>query len=212
MKKVDLVDQAMTYQTLESHVWDKWLDYKCEQAGITNHDERWHDMLLSIPEVFTIDIRASRGVLIVNYVKDGGTVHEELPLAYFYHDEQDQPDLEMLWHDNYYDIPLSGVAKYNGQYVYFNVFDQAENGNTTFNIYSMSEEEIAYRFKRHRKFQKNVGYHCDHHPDIFKEFEPKTEISKIQKFYKNWISPRKFELGEKLGTFYWFQFKYWSRH
>lgn len=81
-------------------------------------------------------------------------------------DHDDNPKAEMMWHSDYYDGPLSGMALYEGNKVWFQVdtFEEDEpyQGLRTFKLYKLSEEEIAEDEKWHILFRKHVGSHCDY--------------------------------------------------
>jgi hypothetical protein len=139
---------------------------------------------------------------------DGGK--EEVPLSEFYDDEKNQPDLEMLWHCNYYDGPLSGVAKYNGEWVWFDCKEDCDNGDRSFSLYSMSEEMKAELIRVHNMFRECVGHHTDHHPDWHSPFACKDR-DKFNEFYNTKrpdIDPKE---GTYLADYHWYEFKYYAR-
>ena len=112
---------------------------------------------------------------VIGYPKDGYVTLEfdadktkrfDIPLSdMYYKDEEEQPEATMLWHSNYYDGPLSGLAEYKDELVWFNIIDW-EHDNVfnmrTFGLYELSDEETKYELDWHQLFCEQVGYHCNY--------------------------------------------------
>ncbi len=79
------------------------------------------------------------------------------------HEKDDTPAITMLWYSNYYDGPLSGLAEYKGERVWFDCVEWEDNPwqMRTFGLYKMSAKELAYEDKWHALWNKLVGYRCD---------------------------------------------------
>ena len=85
----------------------------------------------------------------------------------------------MVWHSDYWDGPLSGIALYNNNYVWFN-FTRLEDvggdynilqGNDLirwYNLHEMNEEDIKIKFNVINMFRGMVGFHCDHNPELYR--------------------------------------------
>lgn len=77
----------------------------------------------------------------------------------------------ILWHEDYYDGILSGIAKYAGEVVYFKVKDWYQTPALekkvfrTFNIYKLTPEQIKTKFYWHGEFRFFVGTYCDYDYD-----------------------------------------------
>lgn len=121
-------------------------------------------------------------------------------------------NLELVWHEDFYDVPLSGVAKLNGEYVWMQLKEMdEETEEQTFGLYSMKPEQKAEVFRRHKLFQECVGYNCDHHPDVFKPFGA-TDHSRFDEFYSNKFKRLDLQRDDNLiMEVDWTQFKYWGR-
>ncbi len=119
-------------------------------------------------------------------------------------------DLEMCWHHNYYDHPLSGMALYNGEYVWFEALGEVEE-DAPYGLYHLSDEDLTLVFNQHKDFQECVGYHTDHHPDVFKPFVMGNK-EKFEWFYDTHTKWEKLNKPENLiREVEWHQFKYWGR-
>jgi len=126
--------------------------------------------------------------------------------------------LEMIWHCNYYDGPLSGVARYNEELVWFDVVEaggwitEDECEERTFQLYRLSKEDMDETIRRHELFRDMVGHHSDHLPNMHSDFVCKDK-DKFNRFYEmseQWKSVD-IENAEKLGIFTEEQFKYYAR-
>ena len=82
--------------------------------------------------------------------------------------------VSMLWYDNYYDGPLTGVGVYKGNYVYFMNHDHSHENLSnvwTYDLYELSEEE----------YQHELGWH-NYFLDAVKNSNDKA---KFDKYYKD---------------------------
>jgi hypothetical protein len=74
-------------------------------------------------------------------------------------------DVRLLWHADYWDRPLSGLAHHNGRDYWFEIEDfDPDDPPAEFRyfLYPLTDEELEDERKWHRKFQKLVGTHCDY--------------------------------------------------
>ena len=113
---------------------------------------------------------------VIGYPSDGYVTLEfdgdknnrwDIPLeAMYYKDkEEDMDDAYMLWHSDYYDGPLSGLAVYKGKKVWFQCIEwEDENlfNMRIFNLHELSKEELEEEERWHQFFCDNVGYHCNY--------------------------------------------------
>lgn len=84
-------------------------------------------------------------------------------------------DVRILWHSNYYDGPLSGIAEYKGEKVLFNckkeystkkLYDKLFRAYELYRLTPEQWKEISYW---HEEFRLFVGTHCDYKYDDNKE-------------------------------------------
>jgi len=88
----------------------------------------------------------------------------EVPINYM-HEADDTEHAIMLWHSDYYDGPISGLAEYKGKKVWFKWHGTAHEPLTDlriFNLHEMSDEAIEYEEERHQRFRDMIGHHCDY--------------------------------------------------
>lgn len=81
--------------------------------------------------------------------------------------ELEASDVHILWNDDYYDGPLSGLMEYRDQKYYFNIVADNADDYRKFNVYHLTKAEIEYEIEWHELFEKLV-----HHgsKDTFNEF------------------------------------------
>lgn len=210
MKKVDLIHNWMVKEHLDDHVYDRWVDWKFDQGNFPKRGEegwleKYFEVVDSIPKNVEWSINTRNQEIVFTW-KDG---KEVVPLEYFYHDKDDQPDLVLVWHENYWDGPLSGIALFNNEYVWFDCIEEDDIGDRKFAIYKMSDKFREEKFKRHQHFQQAVGYHCDHDPNVYKPFGHKDE-KKFREYYDTNYQDLDTSDCEKIGEYHWFQFKQWT--
>ena len=98
---------------------------------------------------------------------------------------ENYPDTEFLWHSGYYDKPLSGLAVYKGTDVWFQIADE-DDEYVWYSLYRLSPSELGVINKRHKMFQKMVGYNCDHHPNVFKPYCKNNTTEQFYDAQKSW--------------------------
>ena len=103
------------------------------------------------------------GHITLRCFRDGEKAEDfTLPLTEF-HEPDDRAVAHMLWHSDYYDGPISGLAEYKGRKVWFHwIKDAPLSELRIFGLYELSDEEIEYEEMWHQYFRDNVGHHCDY--------------------------------------------------
>ena len=121
-------------------------------------------------------------------------------------------NLEVVFHMGYYDGTLNGVAKLDGELIWFEyVGDPFSGEERVFGLYRISEEDMKTLLVRHEQFQECVGYHTDHHPDVYKPFKMKSR-KKFDEFYEYSNTRKSMDLTHtKIGEAKAHEFKYWLR-
>jgi hypothetical protein len=74
-------------------------------------------------------------------------------------------NVRLLWHADYWDGPLCGLAHHNGRDYWFAVepFDPDDPpAEWRYFLYPLSDEELEDEREWHREFQKYVGTHTDY--------------------------------------------------
>ena len=92
-------------------------------------------------------------------------------------------DIQMMWHLNYWDGPISGIAKYKDHLYYFSQCDENEDRKEDgsedddsknddvrdwyrrYLVYELSKEELDDEVYWHDLFRKHVGTHTDYDED-----------------------------------------------
>ena len=207
MNKVEFLNGAQMAEYYEDYVWDIWFEWRKDKAGVESGTDEWHNMLSDMPKVWQWYVDFQKEVVDIIW-PDG---EDSIPFSEFFHDEDEQPDLTMIWHSNYYDGPLSGMAKFNDEYVWFDLLEEDHSGNRLFGLYRLSEDDLEAEQEHHKEFQEAVGYHCDHDPKVNKPFVCKDK-KKFKAYYAKKREPRELSKPENLiGKYYWYQFKQWAR-
>ena len=137
---------------------------------------------------------------VLGYPKEGYVTLEfdgdkdkqwDIPLEAMYYKDKDEDteDAIMLWHANYYDGPLSGLAEYKGKKVWFDCIED-EHCNLfnmrTFGLYEMSEEELKDEEYWHQLFCDNVGRHSNYVNGKREEDTADYTSESIDFFYKEY--------------------------
>lgn len=203
--KTEFLNAYMWYDSFDDHVWDVLFRKRCDDAGVNFSEDReaWQKILENMPKTYVIDVCVGDGKLTLE--SEQGV--EEFPLSLFCNDA-DEPDVEMLWHNGYWDGPLSGVALYDGEMVYFDMAEENDfNGNRMYNVYKLYEDEKEYLLSSHEKFRKKVGSHTDHRPGVYNPNLKKNWMSYFKKKRKS----MELKKDVVLGQFYWHQFKHYNR-
>lgn len=77
----------------------------------------------------------------------------------------------LLWHNGYWDGPLSGMLRYRDREYWFEMFAENENESSEekwyrrYAVVALSDEQIAYEMEVHEEFRLHVGTHCDYVED-----------------------------------------------
>jgi hypothetical protein len=217
MNKVELFSIYQKHSRVDHSIWDGWFEWRLKNAGCKRHCNKddpeydnWHkvwlELLHTMPNHY--DWYPTNDNMIV--VSFGNDEEETFPLDLVVQDLDKEPELKMLWHSNYWDGPLSGMAKYNGEDVWFECCNEDDFGDRLFALYRLSEEDHKELFRQHELFQHHVGFHGDHDPNVYQEYKGGNDPDKYYKLQKKFLKTNKTD-GEKLGEAHWFQFKYWSR-
>ena len=94
---------------------------------------------------------------------------------------------KLLWHCDFYDFPLDGVAEYRGQLLwlkadidlYYEMFalcdwdDEAmcyDTPSIYYDLYEIPDVVMKDLVESHKIFQEMVGYHTDHDPSVYSPF------------------------------------------
>jgi hypothetical protein len=74
------------------------------------------------------------------------------------------PQLEkvrLLWHNDYWDLPLNGVCEYDGRKYWFQQCD----GGRRYIVQQLSAEELTDELDVHELFRTHVGHHTDYNEE-----------------------------------------------
>jgi hypothetical protein len=68
-------------------------------------------------------------------------------------------DVDLMWHEDYYDGPIDGVLSYKNDLYYFGLIDEPNTIDCyrKFELIKMTEEEITKKVLNHRDFDFFVG-------------------------------------------------------
>lgn len=96
---------------------------------------------------------------------------------------------EILWIDNYWDGPLSGMCVVDGERCLFEMTDEAGNDarNRTYNVYRLSPERLALEEYWHAQFVQHVGTYWTRDPSVPQVpggYHPKSEHAKFYEPFK----------------------------
>jgi hypothetical protein len=100
----------------------------------------------------------------------------------------------ILWVDGYWDGPLSGMCEVDGERLYFHMQDEADDKRRTrtFNVYRLTDEQMADHDHRHAEFIKHVGTYWDYRPEVPKlptGYHPQSEHHKFYDVFKDVEDP-----------------------
>jgi len=217
MNKIELFSIHQKHSTADFSVWDAWFGWRLKQAGLKRHvnkdddgydewHEKWLEMLHGMPHNSTWR-PTYNDTIIVSF---GDDETETFPLDLIVEDLDKEPDLTMLWHSDYYDGPLSGMALYNGEHVWFDCNDDPFDGDRIYALYRLSTETKQELLRQHKLFEHHVGTHSNHDPNDHQEYSGGNDPEKYYELQKKFpkIDPTE---GENLGDVHWHQFKYWAR-
>ena len=233
IKKTTLYKWMLAYDNIDQYITDVWFQWKHKELygyyqweAHKHNCDRWRNLLRSMPELAEWSIEDDH-IEIRGVNKDGKYVTEQIPLKEFIDPNDKQPDLEMLWHRGYWDGPLSGVALYNGDVVYFDCkhdYAMGEDedelplwGLRTYSLYEITEEQKFDLTFNHILFREMVGLHCDHRPEFYDWF---TRGGDFKFFYEDLKECRDkhkhlwdidYKKGKELGVFAYHEFKNYMR-
>ena len=205
---------------LQSHFLDLFQDWWKENIYVRPKDadgghyiHEFFDNIGPNFEHFSYEYRYREKEWLIRYKGEEYRFPETWP----YENLEEEPDLEMLWHRGYYDGPLSGMALYNGQFVWFDCAAWGgwgdsddlcpDYGSRTYNVYEISDKDLKTQFDIHERFEKYVGKHTNYGVN-YAPYEGKSQRD-LDKFY-NWKKkqPSKdMTKGKLLGTFSEVQFR-----
>lgn len=67
-------------------------------------------------------------------------------------------EVRLIWHSDFYDGPLSGLAEWQGQRYWF----KREYDSDELRLYALTPDELAHEEAVHEAFRTHVGTHCDY--------------------------------------------------
>ena len=212
MKKTEFLKQYEIYKQFDEFIYDRWIDHILKQNNITFQSKEYRHVLEGTATCYCLQIDFDEETITINWgvENDDTTQSETLPLTVFYDDENDQPDLKLLWHRDYYDHPLTGLALYNGEKVWFRAKPADDCiERDIFELLQLTPEQLQQIEQQHSVFQTFVGRHCDHDPNVYQPFSPDPERN--SKFYSMKLPQIDLSTCPIITTVEWFQFKQWNR-
>lgn len=207
MKKTKLFEMCSAAIQTDSYLWGKWVDWTVEQDGDGSEISKKF-IIESMPECCHYEINQDKEIMEISWGADL-EFHENVPLNVFYDDKDDQPDLRMLWHNSFYDHPRNGVALYNGEKVWFNEVYMNDK-ESHYELLQLTPEMIETLDRQHKRFQKMVGYNCDHDPDVYQPYTS-SDPDAFAEYYATREETPDMSKCSVIATVQWFQFKDWSR-
>ena len=77
--------------------------------------------------------------------------------------------VRLIWVDNFWDGPLSGLAEFDASPVWFHFANEENEDDASwfrrFYLVRLSSTRLAEARARHAAFQRHVGTHCDYGED-----------------------------------------------
>lgn len=127
-----------------------------------------------------------------------------------------EDEVTLLYHSDYYDGPLSGMATYKGEkywYLFFGTYQRIGRLKTADSWYcywlvKLTPEQFALEEQIHEDFRRWVGTHCDYGEDGGeRNREGLRQEGDWKKFYEKWDVPKEqlrdsYKDNEVIG---WFQ-------
>lgn len=109
----------------------------------------------------------------------------------------------ILWHNNYWDGPLSGYGILDNKVVQFEIVSTLDDDcdDRLFNIYEVSHEEIVDAFHWQFQFMQQVGMHTIY--DVFEHKRtnegcyPHANVPHFFKMYEEWKQKTQKQYPEK---------------
>lgn len=115
----------------------------------------------------------------------------------------DEKDVKLLWHNAYYDGPLSGILLYRSKMHWFQIFEPLRTDEvrnrvdkegviwsdhfTRYLVVELSEEQVKEEVHWHELFQQKVGTHTDYDNSgqrIIGEVKPREMWNEFYEPYK----------------------------
>ena len=93
-------------------------------------------------------------------IRERGDSHSYLDLP-----EVDKAEVRMLWHSDFWDVPLNGLATYQGRKYWFQTLEDLRRNDLAEMIYllvELSDEQITEEEYWHELFREQVGTHTDY--------------------------------------------------
>lgn len=119
----------------------------------------------------------------------------------------ERADVRLLWHDDFWDGPLSGMLMHRGQECWFQMIaeneDEAPGWYRRFAVLQLSPEQHAEEHRWHMHFQRCVGGHCDYQEDGSRPVGTARHREQWAEFYDAYQqrAPRDFSACEVIGWF-----------
>ena len=175
IKRSELIRMLTISDNLENIIFN-WIDAKFHLT--TENVDDYCDRLIVRYDSENIQIRLKNGELL------------DIPMDELF-TEDDRPDLKMLWHVDYYDGPLSGIAEYQGERVWFAIVQLHDEEplvpECMFGLYRLTSEELNFEEVSHQRFRDLVGSHTDYG----EEYQPFTSnTKKNDEFYNTELEKR----------------------
>lgn len=105
-------------------------------------------------------------------------------------------EITILWHDDFYDGPIKGMAKWQGGHYYYSMYDEQmyldeelDNiyQNRFYYLYELTPEEEAERFRIHNEFEEAKSsdealkaFSKKYPPDSNKKMPPERRVAKFR--------------------------------
>jgi hypothetical protein len=101
--------------------------------------------------------------------------------------------VRLLWHCRYWDGPLTGICRYQGERYWFAAIDPFDEEKVEYvsprrmGLYQLSPEELRVQEGSHQQFQRYVGMHTDYDEKEQRPIgavRPKDEWNKFEAWLK----------------------------
>ena len=111
--------------------------------------------------------------------------------------------VRLVYHNNYWDGPISGVVKFDGKRYYFDQCDEEENGKRRYVMYELSDEQWKEEDYWHDLFRTHVGTHTEYDENGKRGIGATKEREEWEKYYSKEASrvPLNLEQNEIVGWF-----------
>lgn len=126
-------------------------------------------------------------------------------------DSRDLPQLvpeavNLLWHDDFWDGPLSGLLEYRGERLWFQLAEEADDPVAgwyrRYLVVRLTPEQLREEEKWHGLFRRCVGTHTDYRSDERQPgaVHPREQWSEFYDAYAK-RNPRSLDENEVVGWF-----------